>query len=118
MAKVTNKRMASRPAQTLSSAAPMKAEKASSKAPKVEVMTETIPEVTMKVHPEITVNVESQAMGKSRDTQDLAAIAKSAFMHAGHEENEIRTVDVYLKPEENKAYYLVNGNFSGSADLF
>ncbi|MCD8105538.1 MAG: DUF6465 family protein [Lachnospiraceae bacterium] len=30
---------------------------------------------------------------------------------------EIATITVYLKPEENKAYYVINGEVSGSVDL-
>ena len=30
-------------------------------------------------------------------------------MAAGHKEEEIETIDIYVKPEENAAYYAVNG---------
>ncbi|MCC8050621.1 MAG: DUF6465 family protein [Clostridiales bacterium] len=30
---------------------------------------------------------------------------------------DIATITLYLKPEENKAYYVINGDVSGSVDL-
>ena len=29
----------------------------------------------------------------------------------------VKTVNVYVKPEENKAYYVVNGEITGDIDL-
>lgn len=50
-----------------------------------------------------------QYLGKEISTDALAAEAKKAFVAAGHKEEEIETIDIYVKPEENAAYYAVNG---------
>ncbi|MCD7885260.1 MAG: DUF6465 family protein [Lachnospiraceae bacterium] len=34
-----------------------------------------------------------------------------------HKIGDIVTITVYLKPEDNKAYYVINGEVSGSIDL-
>ena len=41
--------------------------------------------------------------------EKLVAAAKKAYVAAGHKEEEIETIDIYVKPEENAAYYAVNG---------
>ena len=32
--------------------------------------------------------------------------------------DSIKTLEIYVKPEENKAYYFINGKDDGSVDLF
>ncbi len=32
--------------------------------------------------------------------------------------DNIKTLDIYVKAEEGKAYYVINGNVTGSVDLF
>ena len=41
-----------------------------------------------------------------------AATVKKAYMEA-NPDGEIKTIDIYVKPEENVAYYVVNGEGSG-----
>ena len=43
--------------------------------------------------------------------KDVVAAAVKAYK-AAHKGIEIKTVDVYVKPEENAAYYVVNGDDS------
>ena len=42
-------------------------------------------------------------------SKHLSSKAKAAFVEAGNKEADIRTIDVYVKPEENAAYFAVNG---------
>lgn len=58
---------------------------------------------------EVKVSVFVQYLGKEISAESLAAEARKAFAAAGHKEDEIETIDVYVKPEENAAYYAVNG---------
>lgn len=62
----------------------------------------------------VVENVYLQYLGKEISQADVVAKAKEA---CGVDEKEIKTVTVYLKPEENKAYYLVNDTVSGSIEL-
>ena len=42
--------------------------------------------------------------------------AKAAFKEANGRK-AIKTVQVYVKPEENAAYYVINSEFTGKVDL-
>ena len=33
-------------------------------------------------------------------------------------DGEVTSVDIYVKPEEGKAYYVINGDVTGAVDLF
>ena len=59
-----------------------------------------------------TVTVEFA--GKQMTITDIAAKAEAAYL-ASHKDAVVETVDVYVKPEEGVAYYVVNGE--GSADF-
>lgn len=58
---------------------------------------------------EAVVNVYLQYAGKEILAEDIVSKAKAAFVEAGNKEADIRTIDVYVKPEDNAAYFVVNG---------
>jgi hypothetical protein len=62
--------------------------------------------------PKATVTVE--AAGKQFDITAIADKAVAAYK-AMNEKAAVKTVDVYVKPEEGVAYYVINGE--GSADF-
>lgn len=64
---------------------------------------------------EIQAAVYVQYAGREAAVQDLLEAAKQAYIAAGHKEEDIETINVYVKPEENAAYYTVNGE--GSDDF-
>ena len=64
---------------------------------------------------EIKAAVYVQYAGREVAAQDLLAAAKKAYVAAGHKEEDIETINVYVKPEENAAYFAVNGE--GSDDF-
>lgn len=68
---------------------------------------ETVKKTASKKEAKVSVFV--QYLGKEISAESLAAEARKAFVAAGHKEDEIETIDVYVKPEENAAYYAVNG---------
>lgn len=47
---------------------------------------------------------------------ELVSTAKAAFKEANGRK-AIKTVQVYVKPEENAAYYVINSEFTGKIDL-
>ena len=57
-------------------------------------------------------SVYLQYLGKEFNSADIVEAAKKA---SG--EKKITSITVYLKPEENKAYYVVNGDVTGSVEL-
>ncbi|MEF9939445.1 MAG: DUF6465 family protein, partial [Clostridium sp.] len=61
------------------------------------------------VKKEIQANVYIQYLDREVSAATLVAEAKKAYIALGNKEADIKTVDVYVKPEENVAYYAVNG---------
>ena len=41
----------------------------------------------------------------------------AAYVAEGHRASSIKDLTIYLKPEERKAYYVINGKNTGSIDL-
>lgn len=56
-----------------------------------------------------------QFSDKSYTTEDLVKIAKDVWVYdLGRKESEFKSVELYVKPEENVTYYVVNGEVAGS----
>ncbi len=58
-----------------------------------------------------------QVSGKEWRLSDWRAKAIEAFLADGHKEHFIEKVDVYIKPEEEMAYYVINDHIRGSFKL-
>lgn len=43
---------------------------------------------------------------------------KAQYVAEGHKASSIKTLNIYVKPFENSAYYVVNGEVTGRVDLF
>ena len=53
-----------------------------------------------------------QFEGKELDTEIIKANVRKAWVaETGKKESDIKDVQIYVKPEENAAYYVVNGEF-------
>ena len=48
---------------------------------------------------------------------ELMERAKAAYAAEGHRISSIKSLSLYVKPEERKAYYVVNEKTTGSIDL-
>lgn len=60
-------------------------------------------------------NVTVQFSGKSYSTEDLVKIARDVWKYdLGFKEDDFKNVDLYVKPEENTVYYVINGNVTGN----
>ncbi len=49
--------------------------------------------------------------------EDIAEQAKNAWVAEGHRASSLKSLDVYVKPEDSAAYYVVNGKAAGKIDL-
>lgn len=58
---------------------------------------------------EVKSTMYVQFAGKQFTEKELVAAAKKAYMGLGHKAAEIVTLELYVKPEESVAYYVVNG---------
>ena len=64
---------------------------------------------------EANVSVTVQFSGKSYSTEYLIKIAKDVWKYdLGFKEDDFKNVDLYVKPEENTVYYVINGNVAGN----
>ena len=66
-----------------------------------------------------TYNVEFA--GNQIESKDVIAKAKKVWVDAGNKDRKIKdlkTMDLYLKPEENAVYYVFNEEESGSFPLY
>lgn len=76
-----------------------------------EVVDETKKTVKKVVKKETVVTATVEFYGRSVLVSDIAAKATDAYK-ASHDGAEIETLNLYIKPEENAAYYVVNGESS------
>ncbi len=67
---------------------------------------------------ELKSEVHIQFGGKSYAQEDLVKIAKDVWKYDLNQKVEdLTSVELYVKPEENAAYYVMNGQFTGSFGL-
>lgn len=59
-----------------------------------------------------------QFQGREATIEDAIEKAKGEYVAAGHRVSSIKSLQVYLKPEEATAYYVINQKFAGKVDLF
>ena len=69
----------------------------------------------MSAKNEPVVNVVLQYDGKSVDVEDVLKAAKNNWKkdHKG----DVKELQLYLKSEESKAYYVINGQEAGAVDM-
>ena len=58
---------------------------------------------------DIKTSVVVQFAGKEVTEKELIAAIKKAYTKKGNKVGDIKTIEIYVKPEENAAYYVVNG---------
>ena len=60
-------------------------------------------------------SVTLQFDGKAYTEKELTIIAKDVWkFDLGREESEIKSIELYVKPEEGVCYYVFNGEVTGS----
>ena len=58
-----------------------------------------------------------QAGNKEVTMEEAIARVKEAWVATGNNEADIKEIAVYVKPEENAIYYVVNGDVTGRVDF-
>lgn len=58
-----------------------------------------------------------QSGGAEWDITNCKERAVAAYVEGGHKASSVKKLEIYLKPEEGKAYYVVNDDVNGSIDL-
>lgn len=59
-----------------------------------------------------------QFEGQEVELAAVEANVKKAWKDAGNKMTDIASLDIYVKPQEGKAYYVVNKEVEGVVDLF
>ena len=60
-------------------------------------------------------SVNFQFSGKSYTDADLLKICRDVWKYdLNGKEEDLKTVELYVKPEENTTYYVINGSITGS----
>lgn len=59
-------------------------------------------------------NITIQFNGRERSTDNLLAMVRKDAISKGITDEEIELVDLYVKPEEQTCYYVVNKELNGS----
>lgn len=66
---------------------------------------------------EIKMNVALQYAGKEIFEKDIVAAVKKEWTKGKNKISDIKTMDLYLKPEENAVYYVINGTALGKITI-
>ena len=67
---------------------------------------------------ELVPEVFVQFDGNEDVVANVIERAKEAFTADGHRASSIKSLKVYLKPEEYAAYYVINDTYAGKVNLF
>ena len=67
---------------------------------------------------ELVSEVYVQFAGQEAKVDAVIERATQAYVADGHRASSIKSLQVYLKPEESAAYYVINSKYAGKVDLF
>ena len=67
---------------------------------------------------EMKVNAVVEYYGQQMDEKTIIANVKKAWTKSGRKVGDIKTMDLYIKPEESAVYYVINGIDTGAVALF
>lgn len=65
----------------------------------------------------LKTNLVVQAAGKEVSMDEAIARVKSAWKASGHKIGDLKEITVYVKPEEDSIYYVVNGDVTGRVEF-
>ena len=55
--------------------------------------------------------------GKQVEDKAMVAAVKKAWTNAGNKISDIKTMELYIKPEEAAVYYVINGTETGNVEF-
>lgn len=82
-----------------------------------DTVKKTAAKVTEKKN-ELVSEVYVQFAGQEAKIDAVIERATQAYVADGHRASSIKSLQVYLKPEESAAYYVINSKYAGKVDLF
>lgn len=69
------------------------------------------------LQPEVILEYHDDGEQKA-NVNDIVARVKALYVADGHRESSIKSLQIYMKPQEWKAYYVINGKITGDINLF
>lgn len=90
------------------------AEKAATAKKAVKTAAKKVTEKKTELAPEVYV----QFQGREATVDSVIAKATESYVADGHRASSIKSLQVYLKPEESAAYYVINKKYAGRVELF
>ncbi|MEE1250988.1 MAG: DUF6465 family protein [Lachnospiraceae bacterium] len=74
---------------------------------------------TKKAEKEVLIpEIYVQYAGRESNEKDIVERIKATYVAEGHRAGSIKSLQVYLKPEEDAAYYVINQKYAGRVSLF
>lgn len=67
---------------------------------------------------ELTPEIYLQYNGGEAVMSDVIERIKQQFMSEGHRAGNIKSLQIYMKPEENAVYYVINEKNAGKVNIF
>lgn len=85
----------------------------------VETKAKAVKKTAKKVAKEVMVpQILVQYQNLEVDIAMVEERVKAQFVAEGHRAGTIKKLNIYVKPEEYAAYYVINDKFTGRVDLF
>lgn len=105
--------------KTTETATEVKTTETAKKAPAKKTTAKKAPakKTTTKKAAVVTEEVYLQYAGKEFSSKDLTARVKEIWKEMGKKAADLKDIKVYVKPEENAAYYVINNEETGSFGL-
>ena len=66
----------------------------------------------------VAANVALQYYGKDTNINEVIENVKKSYVADGHKSTSIKSLNIYLKPEDGFAYFVINESYAGKVDLF
>jgi len=88
------------------------------KAPAKKAATTTKKAPAKKAAAKSETVITVQFQGNEVAISSVEEKVKAQFVAEGHKASSIKTLSIYVKPEEHSAYYVINGDVTGRVDLF
>ena len=67
---------------------------------------------------QLAPEVYLQYCGEEADQNAIIEKIKEQYVSEGHRAGNIKSLKLYLKPEDRAAYYVINDRYAGKVDLF
>lgn len=76
----------------------------------------TVQQVVTKAEAQTALFI--QHGGNEVKTDEIVHRVNSEWKHLGHDVKDLKNMNLYIKPEEDKVFYVINGEVTGSISLF